>query len=86
MKVINGFLERFKHLKAPERSVRAAIIESIKDIIGVSIDDDSIKVGLNGILNISTNSSIRCAIFENKQNIIKRVNNILGKDQVKDIR
>lgn len=86
MQLIGGFLERFKHLKAPERSVRNATKEAVKEILnGIELADECIKVQRENILYLTPHSVIKTAIFENKHVIITRINNILGKDQIKEI-
>ncbi|GEM_PF-5459053 len=86
MRTIGSFLDRFKNLKAPERSVRTAIIRAVTDVIGITIKDNCIKINNESIVYISPGSTIKAAIFENKKIIISRLNNILGKDQIKDIK
>jgi len=87
MQIVGSFLERFKHLQAPERSVRKATKEAVSDVLsGVMLTDDCIKIQRESILYLSPSSIIKSAIFENKQTIISRINNILSKEQIKEIR
>ncbi len=86
MKKIGGLLSRFKKLKAPERDVIQAVISTVREVVGVEIDEASIKISNESILYISSKSAIKSAIFENKLDIISRINNILNKDQIREIR
>ncbi len=87
MQIVGSFLERFKHLKAPERSVRNATREAIKEILGgIELPDECIKVQRESILYLTPGSVIKTAIFENKQSIIARINSIIGKEQIKEIK
>ncbi len=85
MRAVGNFLTRFKHLKAPERSVRAAVLQAVKEVVGVDIENRSVKISGNDTLYLSPSSIIKSAIFEHKLEVLSRVNNILGKDQIKKI-
>jgi len=85
MQTIKSFLIRFKNLKAPERSVRAATREAVTDVVGVDIHDENIKISGDNILYLSPRSVVKAVIFENKREIISRINNILKKEQIKEL-
>ena len=86
MQTVGNFLDRFKNLKAPERSVRSAVIVAVKELVCVEINDGDIKISSENTLYLSPNSAIKAVIFENKREIIPRINNILGKEQIKEIK
>jgi hypothetical protein len=86
MKVIGGLLDRFKNLEAPERVVRDATIKSISDVLNIDINNINIKLSNKGVLYIHIQSSIKAGIFEYKDVLISRINNILNKNQIRDIK
>jgi hypothetical protein len=86
MQNLSHLLDRFKNLQAPERSVRKATIDTVKEIVGVELHDEQIKIQNESILYLSPTSAIKAAIFEEKHSIISRINNILAKEQIKDIK
>ena len=87
MKTLGGLMERFKHLQAPERSVRKALVEAVESVVGVEIDGEGIKIaGESAVYLSGLPSAVRTAIFEQKQAVLSRANNILGKEQLKELR
>ncbi len=85
MKTISGLLKRFKNLEAPDRVIKDAAIKAVEVIIGIKINKEDIKIN-NKVLFITTSSSIKAAIFENKDTILSRINNLLNKDQILNIK
>lgn len=85
MQLAANFLVRFKNLQAPERSVRAAVIQAAQELVGVELMDTQIKISKNE-LYINVPSTIKAALFENKKPLVSRINTILGKEQITGIR
>ena len=85
METVGSFLGRFKNLKAPDRSVRLAVREAVTDIVGVDMQDENIKINGDSTLYLSPHSVVKAIIFENKREIISRINNILKKEQIKEL-
>jgi len=86
MQIIGGLLDRFKNLEPPERVVRDAVVSAIDSIIDIQIEPSSINMSNNGILYISVQSSVKASVFEQKDIVISRINNLLNRDKVKDIK
>ncbi len=85
MKNLGHLMDRFKNLQPPERHVKSAIIQAIFEIFNININADDIKVGYNGDIYLQVHSAIKDAIFERKLEIMKTANNILKKNQIKDL-
>ncbi len=85
MKTISGLLKRFKNLEAPDKVIKEATIKAIESIVGIKINKEDIKIN-NKTLFITISSSIKAAIFENKDLILSRINNLLNKDQIFNIK
>ncbi len=85
MKTVGDLLSRFKKIRAPERWVKEAVIKSIEEIVNIKLDPNEIRVH-NNILFLTTKSTIKNLIFEDKINIISRTNNILGVNHIKYIK
>ncbi len=86
MRKVGSLMGRFKNLKAPERNIRLAVISAISEVVGVKVGEESIKIQNESILYISPSSVVKSAIFENKLDIISRINNTLRSDQIVEIR
>ncbi len=85
MKTLGGLMSRFQHLKAPERTVRNALVRAIKEVTGVDIDGEVLKISGESKVYVQAHSAIKTAIFEQKHVILSRANNILGKEQLKEL-
>jgi len=92
MKNLGGLMERFKHLKAPKRTVRNAITQAVGEILGNEIEalckehPEWIKISDEATVYIQAPSAIKNIIFEQKLDILSRANSILGKEQLKHMR
>ncbi len=86
MKVVGNLLDRFRHLEPPERVVKNAVIQAVKDIMRVELNSEDIKVNNKGILFLNTQSGIKSAVFEVKSSVIARINNLLLNSSIKDIK
>ena len=65
--------------------MRDAVQVAVRDLLEVDIDKSLIKInGTTLYLNIG--SVVKSAVFENKTNILARVNNVLGKEQITDLK
>ncbi len=85
MKTLGGLMERFKHLKAPERSVRKALVQAVEEVVGITIDGNEFKIAGESRVYVQARSAVKMALFEQKQAVLSRANNILGKEQLKEL-
>lgn len=79
------FLKRFKNLKAPERSVKEVVVQVVYEVAQVHITPQELKVS-GPVVFILVHSAVRAHIFQYKQLLISRINNLLGNERVTDIR
>jgi len=85
MKNLGGLMERFKHLQAPERSVRKALVQAVTEVVGITINGDEFKIAGESKVYVQARSAVKMALFEQKQAVLSRANNILGKEQLKEL-
>ena len=85
MKGIESFLEKFKKLLKYDREIKKIIIEVVKNIIGVEVKEEDIKIQ-NKILYIKANPYIKNEIFIKKDLILERLKKSLKNKIIKDIR
>ena len=87
MKDIKSLLSKFKNLTTPDQIVREKTSLIIKNTTGAEIDSQNITYNKNtGFIFLKTNNHKQTIIFLKKEDIIKEINNILGKEVVLDIK
>ncbi|MEK7070708.1 MAG: hypothetical protein AAB966_02785 [Patescibacteria group bacterium] len=84
MEKITGFLDRISKIQPPDFAVRNSMTEIIKEVLDedVSIKDISVR---NQIVHINGNSSFRNTLVLNKDKILKKLQEKLPGEFVKDI-
>lgn len=85
MNPIRELLDRYMRFTAPDIAVRKGLAQSIKEEVGVDIPERSITI-INNAAYITTDTSIKSAIFMRQETIINRTNERLGKMAVVGIR
>ena len=78
MNPILELLEKYKRYTAPDSAVRTALVESIKDVVGIDIHERSIKI-IGSAAYIDTDTMIKSAIFIRQDAVLKKVALRLGK-------
>ena len=86
MKSVGGFLKRFKHLQAPERTVREALVQAADELVGIKMKSEWIKIAGESVVYIQAPSAVKTVLFEEKLSILSRANSILGKEQLRELR
>lgn len=85
MEGIQGFLQRYLNLKAPDASIRKALSESLEELLKIKIEPRKIKiVGMVAYIEIDTTT--KSFFFTHQENILKRVEEKLGKKSLTAIR
>ena len=84
MEKITGFLEKIKNIQPPDFAVRTSMAEIIGEVLGeeVSIKDISVR---NNIVHVNGNSSFRNTPILNKDKILKKLQDKLPGEFIKDI-
>ena len=87
MKLVGDFLSRFKNLTPPNDSIKTALIESVRENIGVSISKNAVRLAQNTAF-ISSSSIIKNTIQINRGKILESLyeKTPKAKDFVRDIR
>lgn len=83
MKAVNLFLARFQELAPADLAIKLAVIEVVKDVAGLELDQDKIKVEKSGVY-LQVSSIIKNAIFLNREQIISEITRKLNK-QIKKV-
>lgn len=85
MQLASNFLARFKHIKAPDKTVRGVVVQAVEEVLEVTIRREDVTVS-EGTLHLSVPSTVKAAVFQHKHAILTRVNNLLGAEQIKELR
>lgn len=83
MKAVNLFLARFQELAPADLVVKLAVVEVVKDVVGLELEQDKIKVEKSGVY-LQVSSVIKNAIFLNREEIISQITTKLNK-QIKKV-
>lgn len=82
---IQPFFEKFKHIVPREVIIKENFIEVFKDVFDIQIHKDHIDVrGKNIFLTISP--VMKQEILYKKENLLERLNKIIGDNIIQDIR
>lgn len=79
MREIHDLLKRYANLQAPEKTIKKAFIESVRECIGITIDISDIEVRKKTI-RVNTASVIKAEIRLNQQDILEHIKERVGKD------
>ena len=86
MEKIDNLLSRFKKLTPPNISVRNIVCSLIKSDFNFKIDIEKILFNQKtGLITLQINNTEKTAIFLKKEELIKKANNNLKKEVIKDI-
>ena len=69
---IASYLEKFKNIGQGEKSIKEAILLSIKEVVGIDLESKAILVK-NGEVLLKVSPGIKSAIFIKKVEILKRI-------------
>jgi hypothetical protein len=88
MKGIGNYLERFKNLKAPKRTVRDALVKAVDDVVGIKVSGEIFKIqpAHESEIFIQAQSVIKQSLFEYQHDILNNANSILGRVQLRQFR
>jgi len=78
------YLRKYKNIKPPDDVVREAVINAVKEEVGVKIEKRHVKVIRENVV-IDTASHLKNTIFIKKKLILKRTKRKLGKNTPKEI-
>lgn len=81
---ISDYLKKFKNLTPPESSIKQAVVISIDSALGVELDASDIEINRNKIY-LKAHPAIKSEVSIKKENIIKNINERIGKKAVFDI-
>lgn len=84
MKNVSSYLEKFKHIKPPKRTVLNKFIEVVYEVCGVKLKNFEIGIQ-NHIVFVTTNPTIKSEIVLNKGEILRKLNES-GHNSIKEIR
>ena len=84
MEKITGYLDRISKIQPPDFAVRNSMAEIIGEVLDeeVSIKDISVR---NHIVHVDGNSSFRSTLILNKTKILKKLQEKLPGEFIKDI-
>lgn len=87
MKLVGDFLSRFKNLTPPNDSIKNALVESLAEILGVSVSKNAIRLAQNTAF-VSTSSVIKNTIQINRGRVLERLYEKApkAKETIRDIR
>jgi hypothetical protein len=87
MKKVNDFLGRFLNLTPPDLIVKKVVSLGIKNTLGIEIDIKNISfVSKTGYVFVKIDSIKKSMIFLQKENLLKEINNKIGRVLVRDIK
>jgi len=82
---ISSLLERYKHLRPPNESVRKAVVEILARECKAEITIDNVAVK-NKIVYLTLGSSAKMEVFFKKKKILEELKGLLGEECPTDIR
>lgn len=82
---ISSYLQKFQKMESPGDSEKKAAEKAISEIVGVSLERKTMNV-INGVLYLTVSSAVKNEIYMNKRGILKKIEETLGENKVKDIR
>jgi len=85
IKNISEFLDKFKNILSKGYGLRDVIIVSVKDITGLDIKIEKIKIS-NDTAFIKTSPVIKSEIYLKKEKILQKINSNFKYPVLKDIR
>jgi tRNA G37 N-methylase Trm5 len=85
MEGIQGFLQRYLQLTAPDSAVRKALSESFKELLSISIEPRKIKI-VGTVAYIELDTTTKSMLFVHQEKILKRTEEKLGKKALTAIR
>ena len=72
-------------MQAPERTVREALVSAVREVVGVEVSGSEFKLSGESRVHVQAHSAIKMAIFEQKHEVLSRANNIIGKEQLREL-
>jgi len=82
---LGKFLERFKQLKPPERTVQQAVVSAIQEVVGVEIVCEDVVV-VRGAVRLQVGPVVRTEIRMREQEVLERVAAAIGSGRVCSIK
>jgi hypothetical protein len=85
MQPLKAFLERFKHLTPPEALVKNAIVQALQELFQITVAKEQIRIGRDYIF-LDSPPLLKGEIYLRKEELLRRVHEILGRIKFKDVR
>lgn len=87
MKLVGDFLSRFQSLTPPHDSLKRAVSESLREVLGISVPLDKISIK-NGVAFVGVSSIAKNAIQLNRGKVLATVfeRTPKARDTLRDIR
>lgn len=80
MKGISDFLKRFADFAPPERSLRRAVAQAIRERFSVPLSEEEVKVAGSGAY-VGVSGTLKSEIVLNKKALLARVKELTGGGQ-----
>jgi hypothetical protein len=82
---VSSYLEKFRKM-APDGDVEKRAAErAITESIGMAVEKGALRIS-GGVLYVSVSGALKAEIYMNKSGILKKIQEILGDNRIKDIR
>ncbi len=85
MEGIQSFLQRYLNLTPPDGAIRKALAETLKELLNIAVDQRTIKI-VGTVAYIEIDTTTKSIFFIHQGNILKRVEEKLGKKSLTAIR
>ncbi len=85
MQNIQDLLARYAHITPPDAAVKKAVLHSVEEVVGITLHRSDVSV-VRGVVYIQSDPTIKSALFVQKEEILKKAQEMVGKENVKEIR
>lgn len=85
MNGIGDFLKKYLDFTPPEKIIAKATISALKEILDIEITSEQLLIK-NGVVFVSTDTVIKSEIVFQKKKVLMKIQELLGKETVVDIR
>jgi hypothetical protein len=86
MKGISDFLKRFADFAPPERSLRRAVAQAIRERFSIAMTEEDVSIGSGGA-QVGASGALKSEIALNKKALLARVGELTGNaSPLRDIR
>lgn len=84
MNNLRQYLEKYKNIGAPQDAVRAAVVRTVKNLLGADIEKRHIRI-LNRTVYVDAASHLKNSIFIKKETILAELQKEFGDQSPKGI-